>query len=326
MCGITGFNWDDKELVRKMCDSISHRGPDGEGCYNDDLVSLGHRRLSIIDLSDNGKQPMSNSNGSIWITFNGEIYNYLEIKMDLEKKGYFFRSKSDTEVIIHAYEEYGEECLHLLNGDFAFAIYDVNKKIIFLARDRLGIKPLYYFAEEDKFIFASEIKAILQSPKVERKVNINALNKFVSYRYNFGEETMFEGIFKVLPGNYLVYNLKENFLTKKQFWSSNFSDNNILNESENYFAKKIQELFKDCVQKRLMSDVPLGVYLSGGIDSSAVVAMMSQLVKDKEPIKTFSVGFGFGEETDELSHAKKVSEKFATDHKEFTVTSDLVNL
>ena len=324
MCGITGFNWDDKELVKRMCNSISHRGPDGEGFYNDERVSLGHRRLSIIDLSENGKQPMCNEDETVWIIFNGEIYNYSEIKSELEKKGHRFKSKTDTETIIHAYEEYGEECLHLFNGDFAFAIYDKNKKTIFLARDRLGIKPLYYFAEENKFIFASEIKAILQSPQVSKKVNLEALNKFVSYRYNFGEGTMLENIFKILPGTYLIYNLKDNFITKKVFWSSNFSDNGIINESEEYFAKKTRELFKDCVQKRLMSDVPLGVYLSGGIDSSSVVAMMSQIVK--EPIKTFSVGFGFGEETDELNYAKKVSEKFGTEHKEFTVTSDLVNL
>src|SRR3989338_726705 len=175
MCGICGFNWDDKELVRRMADSIRHRGPDDDGYYTDKDISLGHRRLSIVDLSENGRNPMPNEDKSIWIIFNGEIYNYQMLRPMLEKKGHRFHSNTDTEVIVHAYEEYGEKCLELLDGMFAFAIWDANKKQLFIARDRIGIKPLYYYWKNGKFLFGSEIKAILQCPEIDRKLSKNGL-------------------------------------------------------------------------------------------------------------------------------------------------------
>lgn len=318
MCGISGFNWDDRKLIKEMSDCISHRGPDDFGYYTDKNVSLGHRRLAIIDLSPKGKNPLFNEDGEVSIVFNGEIYNYLEIKERL--KNHKFYSKTDTEVIVHAYEEYGEECVKLFNGDFAFAIYDRAKKKLFLARDRLGINPVYYYSKDGKFIFASEYKAILKAG-IERKINKNALNNFITFRFIPGDETLVEGIKKLLPAHYLVYDLKTKKIEIKRYWNIEV---NIEEKNEDYFIQKIKSIFKDAVEKRMMSDVPLGAYLSGGIDSSSVVAMMQS--HSKEPVKTFSVGFGYGEETDELKHAKLISEYFKTDHQEFIVKADLIKL
>lgn len=328
MCGISGFNFEDRALIKKMCDVITHRGPDQGGIYTDKGISLGHRRLSIIDLSEKGTQPMCNENKDIWIVFNGEIYNYKELRSDLENKAHKFRSETDTETIVHAYEEYGEDSVKKLNGDFAFAIYDSRKKKLLLARDRLGIKPLYYYLDGGRIIFASEIKAILQH-KIKKEVNLESLSKFITLRYIPPSETIFKNIYKLKPGHLLSYDLKNKTHTISRYWAPDISNGNILPASESFFIKKIQNLFKDCVNRRLMSDVPLGAYLSGGIDSSSVVAMMSMISKEansKEEVKTFSVGFGYGEEIDELQHAKHISEHFGTNHKEYTVKSDLVKL
>ena len=216
MCGITGFNWEDKELIRGMSSLIQHRGPDGEGVYTDDNISLGHRRLSIIDLSSAGSQPMCNEEGNLWLTYNGEIYNFLELRELLEKKGHKFKSNTDTEVIIHAYEEWGNNCLQRFNGMFAFAIWDSKKNKLFLARDRLGIKPLYYYWNGDKFIFASEIKSILLHD-INREVNKTAAKNYFNLRYIPGEETLFQGIKKLLPGHTLTLHNKEIHLD--QFWN-----------------------------------------------------------------------------------------------------------
>lgn len=328
MCGICGFNFEDKALIKKMCELISHRGPDQGGIFTDKNISLGHRRLSIIDLSEKGMQPMCNENKDIWIVFNGEIYNYMELRAELEQKKHRFYSETDTETIVHAYEEYGEECVKKLNGDFAFAIYDSKEKKLLLARDRLGIKPLYYYADKNKLVFASEIKAILEH-EVKREVNFEALNKFITVRYVPPPETIFKNIYKLKPGHLLSYDLKNKKCAISKYWNPDISNGNILPASETFFIKKMQDLLKDCVNRRLMSDVPLGAYLSGGIDSSSVVAMMSMIHKEnssKEEVKTFSVGFGYGEEIDELRHAKSMSEHFGTDHKEYIVKSDLVKL
>ncbi len=318
MCGIAGFNWEDRRLVREMSDCLSHRGPDSYGYYTDRFVSLGHRRLAIIDLSPRGKNPLFNEDGDVCIVFNGEIYNYLEIKERL--KNHKFSSKTDTEVIVHAYEEWGEKCLELFNGDFAFCIYDRKARKLFLARDRLGINPLYYYNEAGKFIFASEYKAILKAG-VGRKINSKALNEFITFRFIPGEDTLIQSIKKLLPAHYLVYDLKTGKADVRRYWQVKVS---IEDRNEDYFIHKIRALFRDAVEKRLMSDVPLGAYLSGGIDSSSVVAMMQRA--SKEPVKTFSVGFGYGEETDELRHAKLISDHFGTDHQEFIVKADLVRL
>lgn len=328
MCGICGFaGFEDKKLLRNMCKSISHRGPDQHGTYSDKKVSLGHRRLSIIDLSERGRQPMCNENEDVWITFNGEVYNFQSVRNELEEKGHRFRSDTDTEVIIHAYEEYGDECLNLFNGDFAFSIYDSRKgkNLLFLARDRIGIKPLYYYfsKENGEFLFASEIKAILEH-NIARKVNKKVLNKYISLRFNPGEETMFDGICKVLPGHFMKYDIKNNSLEKNEWWDVSIQQRRL---SEKDAVKEFVSLFKKSVERRLISDVPLGAYLSGGIDSSSIVGLMKKIKEERgenDKIKTFSVGFGYGEETDELKHAKKISDFFGTDHKEYLVKSDLV--
>ena len=327
MCGISGFNWEDKVLIKQMNQVLEHRGPDGEGIYTNKNISLGHRRLSIIDLSERGKQPMCNEEGTVWITFNGEIYNYNEIRKKLVAK-HQFKSDTDTEVIIHAYEEYGEKCLSLFNGDFAFCIYDDNKKQLFLARDRIGVKPLYYYYNGEKFIFASEIKAILECAEVKRELNLEAVNQYFSLRYVAGEKTIFKNIFRVLAGNFIIFNLNNCNLKVNNYWDINFKENDYLSDT-NLIKKQLIQHLKDSIQRRLISDVPLGVYLSGGIDSSSIVALMSELKKEqgnKEEIKTFSVGFEKGEHVDELPFAKEVSQMFNTSHKEIFLKAEITKI
>lgn len=199
MCGICGFNWRDKNFLNKILAEIKHRGPDSFGFYEDDKISLGHRRLSIVDLTKSGSQPMSNEDGKIWIIFNGEIYNFKELRSDLESKGHRFKSNTDTEVLIHLYEEYDLKFLEKINGMFAFCIYDSSKKIFFLARDRIGIKPVYYYEDHGRFIFCSEIKGILKHPEIKRQINPSAIDSFLTFRANISEETCFKGIKKIMP-------------------------------------------------------------------------------------------------------------------------------
>lgn len=312
MCGICGFNWEDKEIIKEMADTLAHRGPDQYGLYTDPSISLGHQRLSIIDLSEKGKQPMSNENGDIWVVYNGEIYNFKEIRKDLESKGHIFKSETDTEIIIHAYEEYGSKCVSLFNGMFAFAIYDSKNKKIMLARDRLGIKPLYYYYNKinNKFIFASEIKSILSNPIIRRELNFVALSQLIHYAYIINGETMFNDIHELLPGHIMIYDFKD--LSISKYWEPKI---NIQNNSEDYFVKNLREIIKESVKKRLVADVPLGASLSGGIDSSCIVAFMSQIVED--PIKTFTISFN--DDSDELKEARIVADYCNTDHKEITV-------
>ena len=303
ICGIIGF--EDRNLIKRMCDVVSHRGPDDSGIFSDKNVTLGHRRLSIIDLMT-GHQPMSNENGSIWIVFNGEIYNHLRLREELEKKGHKFATASDTEVIIHSYEEYGDYCVQKLRGDFSFAIWDGERERLLLARDRMGVKPLFYTQIDGNLLFASEIKSILQYPNVVPRVNHQSLHYILTLRFIPGEDTMFEGIRKLPPGHILIY---ENGKTEiHKYWD--LTVNTTPEKTEEYYIKNIQRLFKQAVERRLMSDVPLGVLLSGGIDSSSIVAVMSGLVD--EPIKTFCMGFG--EPTDELNDAQLVADYFGTDH------------
>lgn len=313
MCGICGIlyfgnDFTDKKILKNMNDSLKHRGPDDYGFYVDKKIGLGHRRLSIIDLSKKGKQPMTNEDGTIWITFNGEIYNYKDIKEQLGK--HKFNSNTDTEVIIHAYEEWGEKFITKLDGMFAFAIWDSRKKSLFLGRDRFGKKPLYYFYDNKKFIFGSEIKAILEHPNIKREVNQQALSNFLGLGYVPPPITMFKGIFKLPQSHYMI--VGKNKFDIKRYWGIP-----IKNKTKGD-KKVIAELFKNAVEKRLMSDVPLGAFLSGGLDSSTIVAAMSQLTKD--PVKTFSVGFKHP--TDELKYAELVAKKFNTAHKEIIVEYD----
>ena len=307
MCGIVGFNWQDEKLLREMMAAVEHRGPDESGCYFNEHVSLGHQRLKVIDLLT-GKQPIHNEDGSIQIVFGGEIYNYLELKESLLQRGHRFYTNTDTEVIVHAYEEYDTGCVKHLNGMFAFAIWDRSQKRLFLARDRLGIKPLYYYLKGNRFIFASELKAILEYDGVRRNINLSALNEFFTYRYVPSDRTLIEKIYKLLPGH---------ILTLGKIQTSKYWDlvENITNEPEEYYVEKLRELLRKSVKQQLMSDVPLGVYLSGGLDSTCVVALMSEITDN---IKTFSVGFG-AEGEDELEYARFVSHYFGTDHHEFNV-------
>jgi asparagine synthase (glutamine-hydrolysing) len=307
MCGITGFTWEDKDLLRKMTDIIAYRGPDDHGYYTDKDVSLGHRRLSIIDLSAAGHQPMTNEDGSIMIVFNGEIYNFQDIKPLLEKK-HQFRSNSDTEVLIHGYEEWGPEgLLRRINGMFAIALWDSNKKLLFLARDRLGKKPLYYFINKNNLVFSSELKALLEYSGIKRELDINSVNSYLSYRFIPSDKTMIKGVKKLLPAHFAIFQNRK--LAIKRYWSIDWS---ISDKPEDYYIKSFSRLFRDCVEKRLFSDVPLGAFLSGGIDSSAVVAMNSKLRPD--PVKTFTVGFNH--RTDELKYARIAAEHLHCDHHE----------
>lgn len=313
MCGICGFNWDNKNLIIKINKSLRHRGPDDSGYYINDNISIGHSRLSIIDLSEKGKQPIHNENNSIWISFNGEIYNYKEIKVELEKKGHAFYTNTDTEVIIHAYEEYGYACLNLLNGQFAFCIYDQDKEELFLARDRFGIKPLYYFIKDGTFIFASELKAILQY-KIKREINRKALNQLFTYRYTIAPHTILKHIFKLNPSHYLKFNLKTNQISIKRYFTLNINNKQPYSLKNN--PSKLFELINDSVKLRMVADVPVCCFLSGGLDSSIITGLAT---KYNSKINTFSVGF---ETSSELKYAKIVSDYFNTIHHQLIITNE----
>jgi asparagine synthase (glutamine-hydrolysing) len=321
MCGICGFNWEDKELVKKMSALLSHRGPDGSGYYVNDNVSFGHRRLSIIDISTAGKQPMSNEDGTIWITFNGEIFNFLELRAELENKGHNFNSYTDTEVIIHGYEQFGEKIVEKLNGQFAFAIWDENKNKLFLARDRLGIKPLFYYWNGSKFIFASELKSILEDD-FSREINPHSLNHYLAFGFTPTGNSILKNIYKLKPGHILT--LKNGLLNIQPYWDVTFknsSRNNITNKKR--LCSSIRKHLDDSVKKRLIADVPVGAFLSGGIDSSAIVASMK---KSKDDLKTFSIGFDH-KEFNETDDAKLIAEKLNTDHYEnFFSAEDVLKL
>lgn len=318
MCGIAGiFGREERELVRRMISRMKHRGPDDEGYYFDTDISLGMCRLSIIDV-EGGQQPIYNEEGSICVVLNGEIYNFKELKIELETKGHKFYTRSDTEVLVHLYEEYGHNLFEKLDGMFAFAIWDSNKKELFLARDRLGIKPLYYTIVNNEFIFASEIKAIIEYEAINREVDKTALANYFSLRYVPAPKTMFEGIMKLKPAHYLAVN--KDGIREERYWDLKCAP---MNRSQEYFEEKIIKGLQESVKERLIADVPLGAFLSGGVDSSFIVALMSQLID--EPVKTFSVGF-IGEEFDERSYASYVADYFGTDHHEIEVRIDRLDI
>ncbi len=311
MCGIAGFSWRDEELAGRMSQTMVHRGPDQSGVYTDESVSLGHRRLSIIDLSEHGRQPMSNEDGTVWVTYNGEIYNFQELREALEAKGHVFRSRTDTEVIVHAYEEYGPDCARRFNGMFAFAIWDKKRRELILIRDRLGVKPLYYCVKGKDLIFASEIKAILQVPGLERAVDPLALYRYVGYEFVPAPDTIFRHIRKLPPGHYLRFKDGQTQIT--EYWDLRFKTEP---QPSSYYEETMRDLLMDSVQKRLISDVPLGVFLSGGLDSSAVVALMSRC--GVEPIKTFSLGYA-DPTFSELEYARAIASRFKTEHRELII-------
>ncbi len=312
MCGITGFSWEDKTLIKKITNLIAHRGPDAEGYFTDNDISLGHRRLAIIDLSPRGNQPMLNDENNLAIVFNGEIYNFKELKKELEKKGYKFKSDSDTEVIIKGYEEYGQEICSRLDGMFAFVIWDKKKKELFLARDRIGKKPLYYAIFNKKIIFASEIKSILGAG-VSTKIDKEALLDTVMCRFSSGNNTIFSEIKKLPPGSHGLFSNGK--LNISSFWQIPE-----LTETRQPNVKEVDNLIESAVEKRLLSDVPVGVLLSGGLDSSTIVAYMA---RKTDKIKTFSVGFTEG--INESNYAKLVAEEFSTDHKEIFLEKEIIS-
>ena len=323
MCGICGKislrDSIDKNLIHEMCEVLKHRGPDDEGVYIGSKIGLGHRRLSVIDVSSAGHQPMSNEDRSIWLVMNGEVYNFPEIRIDLEQRGHVFKSHTDTEVILHLYEEKGIDCLSDLRGPFAFAIWDEKKQRLFIARDRIGKKPLFYRYKNSTLIFASEIKAILQDPEVSVEVNRRAVTDYLSYGYVPTPESMFKGIMKLPPAHFMIYE-KGNIKIEK-YWELDFSKKNKLSEQE--YCSRIMDLLEEATRIRMISDVSLGAFLSGGIDSSAVVYMMSKL--SSRPVKTFSIGFE-EEEYSELKFAKIIADKFGTEHKEYIVKPNAIEI
>ncbi len=315
MCGIAGFTFDDPTLIRKMCQTIDHRGPDEEGYYVDSRISMGSRRLSIIDLKS-GKQPIYNEDHSIAIVYNGMIYNFLELRNMLEEVGHRFYTNTDTEVVIHSYEEWGDDCVKKFNGMFAFGLWDSNRQKLMLARDLCGIKPLYYTTlDNNSVIFASEIKAILQCESVKRAVDLNAFHYYINLRFLPREKTLFSGINRVLPGHYLI--VGKDGVRYEQFWGLNYDSRD---KGEDYFVNRLEDILRSAVKKQMISDVPVGVYLSGGMDSSTIVALASETVD--EPLNTFTMGFG--EHTDEMDDARYVADYFKTKHHELVIKSTLL--
>ncbi|ALA59786.1 asparagine synthase (glutamine-hydrolyzing) [Nitrospira moscoviensis] len=317
MCGLCGiFNVGTQEpvtapLVKAMADTIVHRGPDAEGLYVSGPIGLAHRRLSIIDL-EGGQQPMSSEDGSIVVVFNGEIYNFPELRQGLEQKGYRFKTRSDTEVILYLYQEVGEDCFRQLRGMFAIAIWDARNRRVVLGRDRVGKKPLFYCYDGKRCVFASEMKAILQVPGIRREVDIEALSDYFSLLYVPAPKSIFRHIRKVKPGHYAV--ISEAGFREVEYWDLTFAQ--VEERSEQDWIERLLELYQEAVRIRLMSDVPLGAFLSGGVDSSSVVAIMSRMMG--EPVITSSIGFK-DKEFDELDYARLIAKRFATKHHEQVV-------
>jgi len=324
MCGLCGiFNVAANEtvpqpLLKAMADTIAHRGPDAEGFYSSGPVGLAHRRLSIIDL-EGGQQPMASQDGSVVVVFNGEIYNFPELRRQLEQKGYVFQSRSDTEVIIYLYQEVGEECFRQLRGMFAIAIWDGRRRQVVLARDRVGKKPLFYFYDGKRCAFASEMKALLEVPGIPRDVDLEALSDYFSLLYVPAPKSIFRHIRKVKPGHYAV--VSERGFREVEYWDLSFA--HVEDRSEQEWIERLLARYRESVRIRLMSDVPLGAFLSGGVDSSSVVALMSELTG--EPVITSSIGFR-DKRFDETAYARLVASRFHTKHHEQVVEPDAVEI
>ena len=327
MCGICGkIYFDpsrtvDESEIRGMTDTIRHRGPDDEGYYVQDNVGLGFRRLSIIDLST-GHQPLTNEDGSLWIIFNGEIYNFQELRDLLLSKGHILRTKTDTECILHLYEEFGHDCVTYLRGMFAFAIWNNKNKELFCARDRFGIKPFYYCFDQHSFIFGSEIKAILKAADVDRAVDMNALDLYFTYGYVTGSRTIYSAIRKLLPAHTLsLHPYSSSHPHIARYWDLHFQPD--FSRSDAQWRDEIEKEFSESVRLHMISDVPFGAFLSGGIDSSSVVALMAR--HSNEPVKTFSIGF-LESQFNELQYAREVARQYKTDHHERVLEPESVNL
>ena len=324
MCGICGILRADPAApaeaaaVVRMCEALVHRGPDDCGVFSAPGVALGHRRLSIIDL-DTGAQPMSINDGALTIVFNGEIYNYRELRERLSARGRIFRTKSDTEVLLHLYDELGVDCLAELRGMFAFAIWDAPNRRLFAARDRLGQKPFFCHYSNGRLVFASELAALLQAGGVERRLDLPALHDFLTFQYVPSDKCILQGVQKLQPAHYLLF--EDGQVRTQRYWQAAFEPDE--GASCDQFCEEIRGELEEATRLRLVSDVPLGAFLSGGVDSSLVVGLMSRLTK--EPVKTFSIGFA-DPRYDELAYARQVSEHFGTDHREFVVQPHAIEI
>jgi len=327
MCGICGVISQTRavepDLIKAMIWVLRHRGPDDCGYHSSQgeappYAALGHSRLSIIDL-ESGHQPISNEDGKLWVSYNGEIYNFRELRQDLIRRGHRFATKTDTEVIVHLYEEKGEACVEALRGMFSFALWDERNRTLFAACDRLGQKPFYYAHTDERFIFSSEIKAIIQDKSIPRRVDVEALHHYLTYQYVPHPTTMFEGIRKLPPGHWL--RLEDGRLEVRRYWSVPQPEPAVRSFEE--WCSQLRELMEECVRLRLVSDVPLGAFLSGGIDSSITVGLMSRMTG--EPVRTFAIGFGDAS-YDETGYAARAAERFGTVHRTFRVTPDAVEI
>lgn len=323
MCGICGIYSFDRlppsapKTTRDMCAVMVHRGPDEDGYFHDEKVALGMRRLSIIDL-DTGHQPMTNEDRSVWVILNGEIYNFPALRKELIAKGHRFTSRSDTEVLVHLYEEEGKDFALRLNGMFAIALWDARKRRLLLVRDRLGIKPLHYLHLKNEFIFASEIKCLLQSD-YQKEIDLEAVSRYFTFEYIPAPQSIFKGIHKLMPGHMIC--IERDRLSVESYWDLCHRYSAEAPQPPEAIEREINRRLKDSVEKRLLSDVPLGVFLSGGVDSSAITALMSEVAGSR--VKTFSIGFK-EKSFSELSYAKQVADHFHTDHREFVVESHAV--
>lgn len=324
MCGIAGiFNYGSESLritndiLGKMTGEIAHRGPDDEGFYldPDGRVGLGHRRLSIIDLTSAGHQPMSNENGDLWISYNGEIYNHLDLRAELKKKGHVFRSHCDTESILHLYEEKGVECISDFQGMFAFCLWDKESQRLFLARDRVGIKPLYYTRFNGVFAFASEIKSLLTLPGIVKELDYQSLYHYLTYATTPAPRTMFKGIYKLPAASWMIVDRSGEIRTEV-YWDP-VTLPPFPEHDEDFYRENLRDLLRKSIKRRMMADVPFGVFLSGGVDSSLNVALMSELMD--RPVETFTVGFKQESENDERQFARRIAERYKTNHHEILI-------
>jgi len=328
MCGIAGFvtttaGVGSEAVLRSMTDRIRHRGPDDDGFYTDDHAFLGHRRLSIIDVAG-GHQPMPNETGTIWFIYNGEIFNHAEVRPELERAGHRYKNRSDTETVIHAYEQYGRDCLKRFRGMFAFALWDSANRTLFCARDRLGIKPFYYYWDGRLFAFASEIKALLAHPAISADFEESLLSEYLGFGYISDERTLFRNIRKLMPGHHLRLDVHaaQPKLEIERYWEVPEPGENrqkVSCASDAEWIAETRRRLEETVRMRLMSDVPLGMFLSGGVDSSAIAALIKRMADG--PVKTFAVGYK-EEQFSELSYAAEVARVIGTDHHEVVMGMD----